>query len=102
MAGCLVLPAVSHADTPTVKSKKVDLYTAVKANAAKHHVIYYIMPSPRTGSNIPMVYRSYNGRLDSASSAAVYGQSEIGRTGALDVGTALYQLDPSFSVRGGR
>ena len=65
-------------------------------------VIYYITDTARTGSSIPMVYRRYAGHLDSASNAAVYGQSDIQRTGALDVGTALYKLDTSFSGGGRR
>ena len=100
LAGCVALPAVTHADTLATKSKKTTKTAAVvPARAASNQIIYYLTPTPRTGSNIPMVYRRYGGRIDSASNAAVYGQSELAKTGSLDVGTTLYKLDPSISFR---
>ena len=104
MVGGLVLPAVCHADVPTTKAKTARKAparhaAAVQAAPARQHVIYYITTTARTGSNIPMTYRKYDGRIDSASNAAVYGQSDLQRTGALDVGTELYQLDTAISFR---
>ena len=102
-AGCLVLPAFSHADAPAVKGKKASRAAVAPAAVAKReHVIYYITSASRTGSQIPMVYRGYGGRIDSASNAAVYGQSTIESTGALDVGTALTRLDSSITTGRGR
>ncbi len=107
MVGGLVLPAVSHADLPTTKAKTagkapVRHAAAVQAAPVHQHEVYYLTNTARTGSNIPMVYRKYNGRIDSASNAAVYGQTDLQRTGALDVATELYQLDPAFTSRGRR
>ena len=95
-----VLPAITHADTPITKNDKVTIRPLV---ATKHvhdpkKVIYYITDTARTGSAIPMVYRYYNGRIDSACAAAVYGQRDINRTGAIDVATELTKFDPSFSI----
>ena len=102
LAGSLALPAVTHADPIATKTKN-PLKTAVVQHAkAPMHIVYYITSTPRTGSAIPMVYRGYNGRIDSASNAAVYGLSDIEQTGALDVGTALSRLDSSISLGIGR
>lgn len=100
--GCLVLPVISHADTPAAK-KKVSLATATAMmKPSSTRTIYYIGTESRAGSHIPMVSRSYGGRIDSASSPAVYGSTAIRDTGALDVSTALYKLDPSISIGRGR
>ena len=99
LACCPVLPALVHADTPTAKSKPAKHDAAAAQPApAKQHETSYIMKSPATGSHIPMVWRQYDGRIDSASSSAVYGQTQLNRTGALDVSSELYMLDPSISI----
>lgn len=105
--GSLALSATSYADSiGTDNGKKSTHKIAVPDRIVQpqnsRKVIYYITPSPRTGSLIPMVYRRYNNRIDSASNAAVYGQSSIESTGALDVGTALTKLDSSISFGGRR
>ena len=106
VVGCLV-PAFSHADVPLAKSKRASHTVAKPVVVAKpapkrDRIVYYITNETRVGSLIPMVYRSYGGRIDSASSPAVYGTTAIAETGTLDVGTALYKLDPSFTVGRGR
>lgn len=99
---CLTLPALSQAQTQgvaegrSVNSKIVGRDHALRS-VPRHQVIYYITSTARTGSLIPMVYRRYDNRLDSASNAAVYGSQAIEATGTLDVSTALYKLDPSFT-----
>ena len=103
-AGCLVLPALSHADSIGIdngkkSTHKIAVPDRIVQAPNSRRVICYITDTPRTGSQIPMVYRRYNGRLDSASNAAVYGQSAIDATGTLDVGTALSKLDPSITTR---
>ena len=101
---CLTLPALSQAQTQgvaegrSVNSKIAGRDHALRA-VPRHQVIYYITTSARTGSRIPMVYRRYDNRLDSASNAAVYGSQAIEATGTLDVSTALYKLNSSFTGR---
>ena len=106
LAGSFALPAITHADTPEAKGKKADAakrhVVAVQAAPARPRVIFYITSTPRTGSNIPMVYRRYDQRIDSASNAAVYGLSSLESTGVLDVGTALSKLDSSITLGRGR
>ena len=100
--GCLMLPVITHADTPTAQIKKVDKPGATAAVAkpapSQDRVIYYVTAEPRTGSQIPMLYRRYNGRIDSASNAAVYGSTDIQNTGTIDLATALSKLDSSISI----
>ena len=102
-AGCLLLPAITHADPAPMSGTKPsnNLFAVVNAKAAASpkRVVYYITTETHTGSLIPMVYRSYGGRVDSASNAAVYGSSAIRSTGSLDVGSALTMLDPSITGR---
>ena len=100
VAGCLVLPAVTRADAPKAKDAKTrqSASTTVVAPPKRLRIVYYISDRPATGSNIPMVRRSYDGYVDNAASPAVYGSTQIRETGALDVGTALYKLDPSFTA----
>ena len=105
LAVSLVLPAVTHSDSPDAFNHQGGKVTVrqvapVKRAPSDNKVVYYITDTPRTGSAIPMVYRRYGGRLDSASAAAVYGQSDINRTGAIDVSAELVKLDPSFTSRG--
>ena len=100
-AGCLVLPVITHADTPATKKEKAR-QNAMTTAPVRNRVIYYISTEPATGSQIPMVRRSYNGYIDSAASPAVYGSTQIQQTGQLDVGSALYRLDPSISLSRGR
>ncbi len=107
LAGSLALPAATYADQPVTKSKKTAKPVVAQAKAthaapAKQKTIFYITDAPRTGSAIPMVYRQYDGRIDSASNAAVYGQTDLQRTGNLDVATELSQLDTSISLGGHR
>lgn len=92
--GSAVLPAITRADIPAAKSK------TTKPDPKRMY--YYISKEARTGSNIPMVQRVYGGYVDNAANPAVYGATQIQRTGALDAGTALYKLDPSITLRGGR
>ena len=97
----LLMPAVTYGDTPVVKGKsaaKKSKVVATQAAPAPQHETYYIMSRPMTGSNIPMVYRRYNGRIDSAASPAVYGQSDLNRSGQLDVASELLMLDPAFTA----
>ena len=106
-AGCLVLPAITHADTYAASPKKAAKASPASVATAKaepdpNRLICYITPTPCTGSLIPMVYRRYNGRVDSASNAAVYGSSRITSTGALDVAAVLTKLDSSISMGSGR
>ena len=103
-AGCLLLPALCHADTQGVAegrnvTSKIVMPGRTARTVPPHRVIYYITTSARTGSLIPMVYRRYDNRLDGASNAAVYASRSIEATGTLDVGTALYKLDSSFTAR---
>ena len=103
LAGCIALPTITRADSPSTKNAKITRTTATApAKPSSNKVIYYITQETRTGSNIPTVYRRYNGRIDSASSPAVYGQDAINATGQLDVGAVLNRLDPGVSVRGHR
>ncbi len=103
--GCLVLPTVSHADSTGIGNakkgtlNKIDVPDRIVQAHNSRTVICYITSTPRTGSMIPMVYRRYNGRIDSASNASVYGSSSIDATGALDVSTVLYKLEPSITFR---
>lgn len=104
ITGCLTFASLCPAQTQgvaegrSVNSKIVGRDHALRA-APRRQVIYYITSSARTGSLIPMVYRRYDNRLDSASNAAVYGSQAIEATGTLDVSTALYKLDSSFTTR---
>ncbi len=107
---CLTLPAAVRADDvnsgpPSVKTATARAKAgkaAARASAKGQKIIYYITTQPRTGSNIPMTYRQYGGRIDSACSPAVYGSTAIRSTGAEDTAGVLYRLDPNISVGRGR
>lgn len=101
-AGSIVLPALTHAEP--VAAKKAARNQSVAAPAVPKpdpdRLIYYINTEPATGSHIPRVSRVYHGRIDSASSPAIYGLTQIQQTGQLDVGSSLIRLDPSITLGG--
>ena len=101
-AGCLLLPNITRADSATMSGtttrNNLSAVVNAKSAASPGRVIYYITSETHTGSLIPMVYRSYGGRVDSASNAAVYGSTAVRSTGSLDVATALVMLDPSINT----
>lgn len=97
-AGCLALPAFTHAETPERRSEHKITPELAQSHPRKK-IIYYVTNSPRTGSLIPMIYRQYEGRIDSASNAAVYGGNAIQTTGTVDVASTLARFDSSILRR---
>jgi hypothetical protein len=108
----LALPAIVHADSPATKTNSKTKraakdykakVAAVQPAAAKPHETDYITREAATGSHIPTVYRTYNGRVDNMSTAAsgsnlaVYNQNALNRAGQLDVASELNFVDPSIS-----
>ena len=101
VAGCLTLPVLAHAEDSNRKSHRKITREVAQAHP-RQKMIYYMTSAPRTGSMIPMVYRQYDGRIDSASNAAVYGGSNIQTSGTQDVGATLARFDPSITFSGRR
>ena len=100
-----MLPAFTQAAEPAARYSIATAKTHAKvtpATSKREKLICYISDEPVTGSYIPLVQRSYGGRIDAASASAVYGSRAIRATGALDVATVLTRLDSSISVTRGR
>jgi hypothetical protein len=108
LTGSFLLPAMLHADPPAAKTKRSDKAApapnaaVTKAPAAKARETDYIAKAPVTGSHIPTVWRSYNGRLDSPADLRVYSRNDLDRAGQLDVSSELSLVDPSISMGRGR
>ena len=87
-----------------VKSKARPVTRNTAPAKTKARVVYYITNVPATGSHIPVVIRRYQGKntaLFNSQPGSNYSAGDIGLTGALNVGSALYDLDPAISSAGG-
>jgi hypothetical protein len=107
LASGILLPAVIHADSPVPKTKRTNKVAAsspaaAKAAADKQHETTYIAKTAATGSHIPTVWRSYDGRMDTPSNLRVYSQNDLSRSGELDVAAELTLTDPSITTSHGR
>ena len=101
LATGFLVPAVTHADAPASKSKRVTTVAAVKPAAATQRETVYIGKTYATGSHIPTVWRGYNGRMETPSNLRVYGESDLNRAGQIDVASQLTMVDPGISLSRG-
>lgn len=75
---------------------------AVARAIREHRAVYFISNTTSTGSHIPQVVCHYEGRntnLNGFTNGRIYNSGDLGLTGSLNVGGALYSLDPAISIR---
>ena len=94
-------PVLSARADDAVKSKKSTRTVASKQvvnPVRRDREVYYITKQVVTGSNIPVVVTRYQGHNITSSPFVSYDQTDIGVTGALDVGSALVSRDPAIML----
>jgi hypothetical protein len=98
LATGFLLPAITHADAPATKTKRINNAIVMKPAATKQPETYYISKTAATGSHIPTVFRAYEGRMDTPSNLRVYSQKDLNRSGELDVASELSLVDTSITT----
>ena len=103
--GSLQAQTANNSKRPThvVQGAEKARQDAAIARAVKNHrCVYYITSYTVTGSSIPQVVTRYEGTNTTANAfttGRAFGSRDLGLTGSLNVGAALYALDPAISIR---